>query len=156
MSEPPILRSIVRHSLARVISSIASVELPHAQWPELLPFVQGLCEAPSPVHRESGAFILFTILEVVIEGLQDKVADFLNLFRHLLSDPESIEVRLVTVRALGTLAGYIDVDDKPEIVRGSHTPNRLDLSHLFFSFFLCFRKDSRPLSLRSFTSSASR
>jgi hypothetical protein len=109
-------RSIVRHSLARVISSIASVELPTGSWPELLPFVQNLCGALSPVHRESGAFILFTILEVVIEGLQDKVADFLKLFNQLLHDRESIEVRLVTVRALGTLAGYIDVDDKPEIV----------------------------------------
>jgi hypothetical protein len=110
-------RSIVRHSLARVISAIASVELPHEQWPELLPFVQNLCESRNAIHRESGAFILFTILEVVVEGLQDKVADFLNLFRHLLVDPESIEVRLVTVRALGTLAGYIDIEDKAEIVR---------------------------------------
>lgn len=110
------IRSIVRHSLARVISAIASVELPTGTWPELLPFIQNLCSATSPVHRESGAFILFTILEVVIEGLQDKVADFLKLFHQLLHDRESIEVRLVTVRALGTLAGYIDVDDKSEIV----------------------------------------
>jgi importin-4 len=79
--------------------------------------VQNLCESQNAIHRESGAFILFTILEVVIEGLQDKVADFLNLFRHLLADPESIEVRLVTIRALGTLAGYIDIEDKAEIVR---------------------------------------
>jgi importin-4 len=112
-------RSIVRHSLARVISAIASVELPHGQWPELLPFVQNLCESKNAIHRESGAFILFTILEVVIEGLQDKVAEFLRLFNQLLNDPESLEVRLVTVRALGTLAGYIDIDDKVEIVSSS-------------------------------------
>lgn len=114
-----IIRSIVRHSLARVISAIAAVELPTGTWPELLPFIQNLCSAPNAVHRESGAFILYTILEVVIEGLQDKVADFLKLFNQLLHDQESIEVRLVTVRALGTLAGYIDVDDKPEIVSWS-------------------------------------
>lgn len=107
--------SIVRHSLARVISAIASVELSTGTWPELLPFIQNLCNAPNAVNRESGAFILFTILEVVIEGVQDQVADFLRLFNQLLNDKESIEVRLVTVRALGTLAGYIDVDDKVEI-----------------------------------------
>ncbi|KAG8842257.1 hypothetical protein FRB91_004278, partial [Serendipita sp. 411] len=107
--------SIVRHSFARVISAIASVELPQGQWPELLPFVQTICGAQSPVHRESGAFILFTILEVVVEGLQDRVADFLRIFNNLLRDPQSVEVRLVTLRALGTLAGYIDIDDKVEI-----------------------------------------
>ncbi|KAG8826961.1 hypothetical protein FRC17_008047 [Serendipita sp. 399] len=107
--------SIVRHSFARVISAIAAVELPHGQWPQLLPFVQGICEAQSPVHRESGAFILFTILEVVVEGMQDRVGDFLRIFNNLLRDPQSVEVRLVTLRALGTLAGYIDIDDKVEI-----------------------------------------
>lgn len=70
------------------------------------------------------------MLEIVVEGLQNKVPDFLVLFKSLLHDPESIEVRLVTVRALGTLSGYIDVEDKADIVsllfalpKVSHAPS---------------------------------
>jgi hypothetical protein len=56
------------------------------------------------------------MLEIVVEGLQNKISELIGLFQNLLQDPQSIEVRLVTVRALGTLAGYIDLDDKPDIV----------------------------------------
>ena len=110
-------RSIVRHSLARVISAIAAIEMPHGQWNGLLPFVENACRSMESRHREIGAFILFSILEVVVEGLQNQVEAFLQLYATLLQDPQSLDVRIVTVRGLGVLAGYIDLEDKAEIVR---------------------------------------
>lgn len=56
------------------------------------------------------------MLEIVVEGLQNRISELIRLFNNLLQDPQSLDVRLVTVRALGTLAGYIDLDDKPDIV----------------------------------------
>ena len=110
-------RSIVRHSIARVISAIAAIEMPHGQWNGLLPFVETACRSMESRHREIGAFILFSILEVVVEGLQNQVEAFLQLYATLLQDPQSLDVRIVTVRGLGVLAGYIDLEDKAEIVR---------------------------------------
>lgn len=110
-------RSIVRHALARVISSIAAIEMPQGQWNDLLPFVENACRSIESRHREIGAFILFSILEVVVEGLQNQVEAFLQLYATLLQDPQSLDVRIVTVRGLGVLAGYIDLGDKAEIVR---------------------------------------
>lgn len=56
------------------------------------------------------------MLEIVVEGLQNRISELIVLFNNLLQDPQSLDVRLVTIRALGTLAGYIDLDDKPDIV----------------------------------------
>lgn len=50
------------------------------------------------VHREVGSFILFTVLESIVEGFQSHMAGLFDLFGRLLVDPESIEVRITTVR----------------------------------------------------------
>jgi importin-4 len=129
-------RSIVRNALARVISSIAAIEMPHGQWNTLLPFVENACRSiDSPLHREIGAFILFSILEVVVEGLQNQVEAFLQLYATLLQDPQSLYVRIVTVRGLGVLAAYIDLEEKEEIVRTllCDAPLHFTLTHVIHS-----------------------
>lgn len=125
---------MVRHSAARVIAAIATVEIPLGSWPQLLPFLHQTCTAPSVVHREVGVYILFTVLENIVEGFQEHLQSFFKLFAQLLDDPESIDVRVTTVRyvvlglmyldaftlivyrALGVIAQYIDADDKADIV----------------------------------------
>ncbi|KAL4258626.1 Armadillo-like helical [Pleurotus pulmonarius] len=112
LAEP---NNLVRHSAARVIAAIAAIETPHGTWPQLLPFLHQTCVSPQVAHREVGSFILFTVLENIVEGFQEHLQSFFKLFEQLLSDPESIEVRITTVRSLGVLAQYLDIDSKNEI-----------------------------------------
>ncbi|KAF8159659.1 armadillo-type protein [Crassisporium funariophilum] len=112
LAEP---HNLVRHSAARVIAAIATIEIPANNWDSLLPFLQQTCTSPQVAHREVGIFILFTVLESIVEGFQTHLPGLFELFRGLLVDPESIEVRITTVRALGVIAQYIDSDDKNEL-----------------------------------------
>jgi hypothetical protein len=49
-------------------------------------------------HREVGIYILYTVLETIVEGFQEHLQNFFKLFENLLQDPESTEVRVTTVR----------------------------------------------------------
>ncbi|KAG2358846.1 hypothetical protein BDR07DRAFT_1452567 [Suillus spraguei] len=106
---------LVRHSAARVIAAAASIELTAGTWPQLLPWLHQSCTSAQVAHREVAIFILFTVLESIVEGFQEHLQSFFKLFEGLLNDQESIEVRITTVRALGVIAQYIDSDDKADI-----------------------------------------
>ncbi|KAJ3520507.1 hypothetical protein NM688_g9152 [Phlebia brevispora] len=107
--------NLVRHSTARVIAAIASIEVPLDQWNELLPFLEQTCRSPNVAHREVAVYILYTVLENIIDGVESEVQNLFKLFEVLLQDPESLEVRITTVRALGVIAQYIESSDKTEI-----------------------------------------
>ena len=81
-----------------MIASIASIEVPIDAWPTLLPFLQQTCTSPQAVHREVGIYILYTVLETIVEGFTSQLQNFFALFETLLNDPESAEVRITTVR----------------------------------------------------------
>lgn len=87
-----------RHSIARVIAAIASHEIPLQQWPKLLPFLHSAMTSPIAAQRETGIFILHTILEEVMETLESHIIQFFQLFAQLLNDPESLEVRITTCK----------------------------------------------------------
>ncbi|EIW79292.1 ARM repeat-containing protein [Coniophora puteana RWD-64-598 SS2] len=106
---------IIRHADARVVAAIASIEIPLGTWPDLLPWLNQQCASPQVSTREVSIFILFTVLEHIVEGFQEHLQNFFKFFEGLLVDPESIEVRITTVRALGVIAQYIDADDKADI-----------------------------------------
>jgi hypothetical protein len=89
---------LVRHSAARVIAAIASIEIPLGTWDQLLPFLQQTCTSTQAAHREVGSFIMFTVLENIVEGFQQHMQGLFILFSQMLADPESIEVRITTVR----------------------------------------------------------
>lgn len=90
--------NLVRHSTARVIAAIASIEIPTGQWQTLLPFLQQTCTSPTAAHREVGIYILYTVLENIVEGFENHMKELFALFAALLNDPESLEVRITTVR----------------------------------------------------------
>ncbi|KAJ7606191.1 armadillo-type protein [Mycena polygramma] len=107
--------NLVRHSVARVMAAIANIEFPVGTWPDLLPFLHSTCVSPQVVHREVGVFILYTVLDNIVEGFKDHLQSLFTLFTQLLVDPESIEVRITTVRAMGVIASYLDSDDKADV-----------------------------------------
>ncbi|KAI0259373.1 ARM repeat-containing protein [Gloeopeniophorella convolvens] len=112
--------ALVRHSTARVIAAIAGIEIPVGGWPRLLPYLHETATSPQAAHREVGVYILYTVLETIVEGFQEHLQSFFKLFEGLLQDPESAEVRVTTVRSLGTIAQYIDSDDKADIKSFQH------------------------------------
>ena len=90
--------ALVRHSTARVIAAIAGIEIPVGGWPQLLPFLHETATSSEAAHREVGIYILYTVLETIVEGFQEHLQAFFKLFEGLLQDPESAEVRVTTVR----------------------------------------------------------
>ncbi|KAJ7588105.1 ARM repeat-containing protein [Mycena floridula] len=103
--------NLVRHAAARVVAAIASIEVIHGTWPELLPFVNQTCHAPQASHREVGIYILYAVLENAFEAFQKHLPAIFKLFEQTVVDPESIDVRITTVKALGSIAQYLDRDE---------------------------------------------
>ena len=91
-------RKPVRHSSARVVAAIASIELMEGTWPQLLPFIEGACTAPEVQTREVGSYLLFAVLESFGEGIGQHMQSFFKIFEILLQDPESIEVRVTAAK----------------------------------------------------------
>ena len=110
---------LVRHSAARVIAAIASNEFSHSTWPQLLPYLIETCTSNDVKHREVGIYIIYAVLEAIAEGFEPHLANLFTTFQLLLVDPESLEVRITAVKAVGVLAQYVDVEDKNDLVRGS-------------------------------------
>lgn len=101
---------LVQHSGARVVAEIAGVESAAGTWPELLPFLLQTCTSQQVSHRAVGTYILFTVLENVADGFEFQ--RLFELLDRLLVDPESPDVRVTAVRALGSIAQYIDSDSE--------------------------------------------
>ncbi|KZV78848.1 ARM repeat-containing protein [Exidia glandulosa HHB12029] len=121
-------KPLVRHSTARAMSAIANFELPLGQWPDLLAFLEQSCASPTASHREVGIYIMQTILETIVEQPQytKQMPSFMQLFGRLLQDPESLEVRVTTIRCLGILAEYLSETDKEDIkIYASYLPGMI-------------------------------
>ncbi|KAI8069064.1 armadillo-type protein [Gilbertella persicaria] len=106
---------IVRHSTARVISSIARIDVPENKWPELLGFLNQACASATAIHREVGTYCLYTLFEVIADFFMDHTAPLYDLFQKSIVDPESKRVRVTTVLTLGKLAEFIETEDKENI-----------------------------------------
>jgi hypothetical protein len=88
---------IVRHSTARVISSIARIDIPEDKWPELLGFLNQACASSVAIHREVGTYCLYTLFEVIADFFMDHTAPLFTLFSNSIADQESKRVRVTTV-----------------------------------------------------------
>ncbi|KAI9376622.1 armadillo-type protein [Aspergillus egyptiacus] len=99
---------LVRHSVARVISAVAKVDLEDGQWADLPNFLMRAAETGNKDERAVSMYILFTILETLGEGFEEKFGELFNLFSKTIRDPESAEVRINTLLALSKLAMYLD------------------------------------------------
>lgn len=93
--------TLVRNAISRVVSEIANRELVAGTWPELLPFLFSAADSPNATHRQISIFVFFTVLETFVDGgekLEAYLPQILGVFAKSLQDPESIEVRITTVR----------------------------------------------------------
>lgn len=109
--------SLVRHSIARVISSVARVDLNDGEWADLPNLLVQAGNSGNKDERAVGIYILFTILETLGEGFEEKFQDLFNLFSKTIRDPESEEVRINTLLALSKLAMHLDSEEDMGPVR---------------------------------------
>ncbi|KIJ55832.1 hypothetical protein M422DRAFT_63753 [Sphaerobolus stellatus SS14] len=107
--------SIVRHASARVIAAIAELELPLDLWPGLMPLLTQAATSNIVAQREIASFIIFSVIATIGGEIESQLSDAFKLFSNLIHDPDSLEVRVTSVKALGAVADYIENDQKGAI-----------------------------------------
>ena len=103
--------------MARAVSAIAEIELTvePVQWPDLMPGLYQAAQSPQASHREIAVYVLFSLLDTVVETFESHLKPLFKLFSATLLDPESAEVRMTTLRGLAKVAEYIGTEDKHDI-----------------------------------------
>ncbi|WFD29053.1 hypothetical protein MSPP1_000057 [Malassezia sp. CBS 17886] len=109
---------LVRNALARIIAEIARKELPLNAWPQLLPWLFAAAESPSATQRQTAVLVLYIVLETFVDGtdaLQANLPRIMGLFAKSLQDPESLDVRVTTVRALGKVTENLEAEASADL-----------------------------------------
>lgn len=109
---------LVRHAASRVVTAIAKIDTENEKWPELLDLLLQAGASDHVRSREVGTYILFTALESFGDGLMFKFHQMLQIFSKTIVDPDSAEVRINTMLALGRMACVLDTEHDEESVRG--------------------------------------
>jgi len=104
-------KPLPRHSKARVIAAIASVDLPDAHWADLPGILQQAATDQQTRHREVGVYIIYALLEIMPDMFQENMDQMLTLFNRTIQDPESVDVRVNTMLALAELAMVLDTEE---------------------------------------------
>ncbi|KAG4304273.1 hypothetical protein PORY_002248 [Pneumocystis oryctolagi] len=112
VSEPV---SIVRHSSARVISSIAKIDLPIEEWQDLPVFIYQASTSQNYMDREIGVYILYVLFEIMEDMFINKMEELFSLLTLTINDKESRDVRITTLMILGKVGEIIDGDDKQNV-----------------------------------------
>ncbi|CAO1638647.1 unnamed protein product [Sympodiomycopsis kandeliae] len=109
---------LVRNAVSRVISQVADIELPLGTWQQLLPFLFQSSQSSNSIHRHIAIYIFLAILDTLSDSsesssnvsLDQYLPQIMGVFEKSLQDPESLEVRITTVRALGRVAMNLEMD----------------------------------------------
>ena len=112
--------SLVRHSGARVISAIAKIDVEDGEWADLPGLMQTAATSSSAQEREVSTYILFTILESIGDGYMHRFQELFTLFESTIHDPESGEVRINTLLALGKMGMLLDADNDEVSLEAFH------------------------------------
>ncbi|ETN39345.1 uncharacterized protein HMPREF1541_05568 [Cyphellophora europaea CBS 101466] len=106
-----------RHSAARLISTIAKLDLNDGEWNELPGKLHQAATSTKASDRAVGVYVLYSILEIMGQGFSDKFKDLFNLFSSTIKDPESLEVRVNTVLAVSKMAIVVDGEEDQASVK---------------------------------------
>lgn len=110
-----------RHSISRLIASIASLDLDDNAWPELIPSLFTLASGGEVSHREVGSYIIYAILDENPTHFAEKVRDLLSLFANTIKDPQSRDVRVNTVMSIGAVLMLIEPEEDEAAVQAVQT-----------------------------------
>ncbi|KAL6937874.1 hypothetical protein ACO0RG_004398 [Hanseniaspora osmophila] len=101
----------VRHTMARVIGEIGSLELDEKKWPELMPYLfQTASSTDNAQIRETAIFVIFTVLEQFNATLGLYVDELLDLFSMtIVESPQStLETRSLSAQAIDLVSQLIE------------------------------------------------
>ncbi|ODQ83173.1 hypothetical protein BABINDRAFT_159615 [Babjeviella inositovora NRRL Y-12698] len=105
-------KKLVRHQSARVVATIADIDVPENQWPLLMEGLVGAATSEDVQSKEMGLYILLTLLETSGAILIEHVNVFLGLFSQTLVDPSSKDARVTSLLALDVIASFADEMDE--------------------------------------------
>ena len=94
---------------------MAEFEIPNNRWTNLIEFLFECCKSQNPNHREVGVFVLYSLFEIIVENLTERLPQIFELLSVTINDPESIDVKITTMKALGSVVDYIDEKNQKEI-----------------------------------------
>lgn len=104
---------LVRHTVARIISAIARLDLDDNRWPQLLPELNRAATSEDVREREISTYVLYALLDsgdyCAAAASDPKV--LLQLFSSTIKDPSSLLTRVNTVLALCGLSGSMSGPD---------------------------------------------
>lgn len=106
-----------RHSEARLIASIASLDLDDEAWPDLIPSLFSLASGGDVSHREVGSYIIYAILDENPTHFAEKVRDLLSLFSNTIKDPQSRDVRVNTMMSIGAVLMLVEPEEDEAAVQ---------------------------------------
>ncbi|POS88387.1 hypothetical protein EPUL_000121, partial [Erysiphe pulchra] len=101
----------IRHLLSRLIAVIASLDFKQGQWPKLPSWLAQIATSNNYPHRETGLYIIYTLLEDAFEVFENKLSDLFQLLGTTINDTESAEVRINSLLCLSRMAITIEPDE---------------------------------------------
>ncbi|KAI9894381.1 MAG: Aminopeptidase 2 mitochondrial [Vezdaea aestivalis] len=112
--------SLVRHGASRLIAALATMDFEVNQWQDLPQILEQAATSQNVAHREVGVYVIYSLLELMADSYAENLGRFFSLFEKTIKDPESFEVRLNTLLALGTLAAVLDEESDPKKIKAFH------------------------------------
>lgn len=106
-----------RHSLSRLVAGIVSADMENGEGEDFLKQLLPLNNSDNVVAREVGSFILYAMLEEDPTHFSDHTHQILQLFQARLEDPESKEVRINIIQAIGAILMIIEPEEDPQAVQ---------------------------------------
>ncbi|RCI16034.1 hypothetical protein L249_3041 [Ophiocordyceps polyrhachis-furcata BCC 54312] len=106
----------IRHSMARLVAAIVCADMNRGQGDEFLKQLLPLNNSDNVVAREVGSFILFSMLEDDPTHFSSHIQQLLQLFRSRIQDPDSKEVQINIVQAIGAMLLILDPEEEPQAV----------------------------------------
>lgn len=110
----------VRHAKCRLVALIADLDVSDGVWPELVPSVLGLVKSSDAAARQTGSYIMYSIIETRPTLFGDKLVPILGVFGQLLPDAD-IEVRINTMMSIGAMMVLFEPESDEESVQVLHS-----------------------------------
>ncbi|KAH6955829.1 armadillo-type protein [Ilyonectria sp. MPI-CAGE-AT-0026] len=107
----------VRHSLARLVAGIVSSDMEQGEGEDFLKQLLPLNNSDNVVAREVGSFLLYAMLEEDPTHFSDHTHQLLELFQARIEDPQSKEVRINIVRAIGAILMIVEPEEDPQALK---------------------------------------
>ncbi|KAJ6783051.1 hypothetical protein PWT90_01873 [Aphanocladium album] len=103
-----------RHSLARLIADLVTLDMENQQGEEFLQQIIPLSNNDNVIAREVGSYLIYAMLENDPVHFNDHTHQLLQLFQSRIEDPDSKEVRINIVRAVGAILCNIVSEEDPK------------------------------------------